>query len=168
MPEHTLKLLVTISFQLPKANVSKRGHSECVDCFTPCMVGPQSSPHHLPPPPTYTRTHVPKRRKRPRRRGERAARGSQGGCVEKMSAQMRKVGGGEGAVYNYGRTPGKAGLFTAEGQEGRKNDNPAQSGVCGFAQVLLLSPPSPLSLPTLSNPLLNPTAPRLPRASLFL
>lgn len=94
----------------------------CKRFLTPLMAGLQSSPYHFPPP-RPQHTHQKKKKETPTRE-ETAERGvSKGGCVAKMSAQMRKVGGGRGQLapgeedtLQLQTVSRKAGLFKAEGR----------------------------------------------------
>lgn len=151
------------------------GDSECLHDFLPPCLSPIPRPHHLFLPP------------KPKERGDPSAEetrergvGSSGGCVAKMSAETREVGGGRGQAE-----PGGGGHFAtpdglphdpafpspetqAKGTREAKNDNLERTeefeASLKYSRFLLL----PFSFAPLHPPQPSPTPhlqPRLARAS---
>lgn len=185
MPEHAPKLLLTNSFQLHRQMFLRGAASPNMstifnpfDGWSPVLAPP--SPPTTTTLPPRTHTHHLKKKKRKK---ETPTRGSKGGCVAKMSAQMRKVGGGRGHcapgeeyAFQLRTDSREAGLCEAEGPGGRGRGGAKMTtrstarslGICSRAVAFSSSPA--LSLLSHCTPSFAPPHPHPEPnpASLFL
>lgn len=173
MPEHAPKLLLTNSFQLHR-QMFLRGAAipnmptifNPFDGWSPVLTPPSPPTTTTPPPRTHTH-HLKKKRKK-----ETPTRGSKGGCVAKMSAQMRKVGGGRGHcapgeeyAFQLRTDSREAGLCEAEGPGGRGRGGAKMTtrsterslGIC--SRAVAFSPSPALSLLSHCTPSFGPPTP---------